>query len=515
MFSDYLDRGAVINPNGLYAIQGETSITHAEARERSQRIARRLQAEGLGEGSKAAVYSPNDITALNVITALIRLGIYWVPLNPMASEDELTYVLKASDCEFLVYNDVFADKAQALLRQTPGIKGTVAFGGEKTDEFERWLEAGDGVELAAPPTTNVPVAFGGSGGTTGPPKIIPVRARQLLMMCWAFNAHMREEEPPVYLMAPPLTHAAGVSAYPVLAEGGTLVIQEGVNPPVLFEGIERHQVTRMFLPPTAIYALLDTPGIESVDFSSLQHFVYAAAPMSADRLEQALEVFGPVMAKTYGQAEAPMICTCLTPRQHVEALEDESLRKRLKSCGQQTLVATVEIMDDDGRLLGPGERGEIVVRGDIVISGGYYKNPEASEESKRPGGWHGTGDVGFIDEDGFVYIVDRKKDMIITGGFNVYPNDVERVIWGLDQVGDCAVIGVPDPKWGEAVTAVIELKDGQSISEEQVISACKQELGSIKAPKSVLFRDLPRSPNGKVLKRALRDEYWAGRERAV
>jgi acyl-CoA synthetase (AMP-forming)/AMP-acid ligase II len=515
MFSDYLDRGAVVNPGGLYAIQGDSSITHAEARERSRRIARRLQAEGLGEGSKAAVYSANDITALNVITALFRLGISWVPLNPMASEDELAYVLNGSDCEFLLYNGAFAEKARQLLEKTPAITGSVGFGGDQSDAFERWLEGGDGVDLLPPPTGNVPLMLGGSGGTTGPPKIIPVRVRQILMMCWAFNAHMKEEEPPVYLMAPPLTHAAGVSAYPVLAEGGTLVIQEGVNPPVLFDGIERHKVTRMFLPPTAIYALLDTPGIESVDFSSLEHFIYAAAPMSADRLEQALGIFGPVMAQTYGQAEAPMICTCLTPRQHVEALEDESLRKRLKSCGQQSLVATVEIMDDDGRLLGPGERGEIVVRGDIVISGGYYKNPEASEESRRPGGWHGTGDIGYIDEDGFTYIVDRKKDMIITGGFNVYPNDVERVIWSLEQVTDCAVIGVPDPKWGEAVTAVIELKDGHSLTEEQVITVCKEQLGSIKAPKQVRFRDLPRSPNGKVLKRALRDEYWAGRERAV
>jgi acyl-CoA synthetase (AMP-forming)/AMP-acid ligase II len=514
MFSDYLDRGAVVNPTGPWAIQGERTITHADALELSRRIALRLQVEGLGVGSKVAIYSPNDITAMVVMTALIRRGISWVPLNPMAAPEELAYVLIHTDCEFLLYHDSFKDKAATLLEQIPRISGTVGFGGDSSDAFERWLEVPAGIELAPPPTEDVAVMLGGSGGTTGPPKIIPVRARQLLMMSWAFNAHMRESAPPVYLMAAPLTHAAGVSAFPVLAEGGTLVIQQGVNPPVMFDGIERHRVSRLFLPPTAIYALLDTPGVESVDWSSLQHFIYAAAPMSADRLVQAMETFGPVMAQTYGQAEAPMICTCLTPDEHVAAMADNALRGRLRSCGRQSLVATVQIMDDDGRLLGVEERGEIVVRGDIVTSG-YYNNPEATEANKRPGGWHGTGDVGYRDADGYVYIVDRKRDIIITGGFNVYPNDVERVIWSLEQVSDCAVIGIPDPKWGEAVTAVVEVKEGESLFEDDVIRVCKEQLGGVKAPKSVLFRDLPRSPNGKVLKRALRDEFWQGRERSV
>jgi acyl-CoA synthetase (AMP-forming)/AMP-acid ligase II len=171
-------------------------------------------------------------------------------------------------------------------------------------------------------------------------------------------------------------------------------------------------------------------------------------------------------------------------------------------------------MGDDGELLGAEQRGEIVVRGDLVMRG-YYNNPRATAEVRRPGGWHGTGDVGFRDEDGFVYIVDRKRDLIITGGFNVYPSDVERVIWSHSSVLDCAVIGLPDDKWGEAVTAVVEMKDGQRVSEGELIALCKSTLGSVQAPKRVLFRDLPRSANGKVLRRALRDEYWAGRARMV
>jgi acyl-CoA synthetase (AMP-forming)/AMP-acid ligase II len=330
----------------------------------------------------------------------------------------------------------------------------------------------------------------------------------------AFNAHMCEPRPPVYLLATPMTHAAGVSAWPVMAEGGAIVVHDGVRPDRIFRSIEHHRVSRLFLPPTAIYALLSAPAVRDVDFRSLRHFVYAAAPMSADKLVEALDVFGPVMTQTFGQAEAPMICTCLSPAEHVEALRTPQTRRRLASCGRPSLVATVGIMDDEGRLLGPEERGEIVVRGDLVMDH-YYGDPAATAQARRPGGWHATGDVGFRDEDGFVYIVDRKRDMIITGGFNVYPSAVERVLWSHPAVLDCAVIGLPDEKWGEAVTAVVELKDGAGVTREELIALCKGALGSVQAPKDVLFRALPRSTNGKVLKRALRDEYWEGQVRLV
>jgi acyl-CoA synthetase (AMP-forming)/AMP-acid ligase II len=237
--------------------------------------------------------------------------------------------------------------------------------------------------------------------------------------------------------------------------------------------------------------------------------------MAVDKLEEALDVFGPVMAQTFGQAEAPMICTVMTPAEHVAAAADPALRGRLASAGRSSLVAEVAIMDDDGNLLRPGEIGEIVVRGDLVMAG-YHKDPEQSAAVSRPGGWHGTSDVGRIDEDGYVYIVDRKRDMIISGGFNVWPSEIEQVIHTIDGVRDCAVIGLPDEKWGEAVTAVIELREDAGEVEDDLVKAlCRERLGPVKTPKQVIYRELPRSPNGKVLKRSLREEYWTGKERSV
>jgi acyl-CoA synthetase (AMP-forming)/AMP-acid ligase II len=277
--------------------------------------------------------------------------------------------------------------------------------------------------------------------------------------------------------------------------------------------IQEHRVTTLFLPPTAIYSMLAHPRVREFDYSSLKHFVYAAAPMSAEKLKECLAIFGPVMAQTFGQAESPMLCTFLSPQQHL-VIGDPVRERRLMSCGQPTLFTQVEIMDDEGKLLGPEERGEIVTRGNLVMKG-YFKNLQATEEASRFG-WHHTGDIGLKDADGFVYIVDRKRDMIISGGFNLYPSEIEQVIWGHPAVQDCAVIGIPDEKWGEAVKAIVELKEGQHASAETIMAFCRERLGGMKTPKSVeIWPSLPRSPVGKVLKRDIREKFWAGSARRV
>jgi acyl-CoA synthetase (AMP-forming)/AMP-acid ligase II len=208
-----------------------------------------------------------------------------------------------------------------------------------------------------------------------------------------------------------------------------------------------------------------------------------------------------------------MLCTYLSPQDHM-VIGDSRREGRLASCGRPTLSTRVGIMDDNGKLLAPGQVGEIVVRGSLVMAG-YYKNPEATKEASTFG-WHHTGDIGKIDDEGFVFIVDRKRDMIITGGFNVYPSEVEQVIWAHPAVQDCAVVGIPDEKWGEAVTAVIELKSGATLSADEVIAFCKERLGSVKAPKRVEFwPSLPRTPVGKVRKKDVRDRFWEGQLRRI
>jgi len=305
---------------------------------------------------------------------------------------------------------------------------------------------------------------------------------------------------PVYLALAPLTHAAGVLCFPVLSLGGEVVVMRAPDVPAFLDLIGRHGVTHTFLPPTLIYMLLGHEAVATTDLSSLQCFWYGAAPMSTARLEEALRVIGP-MAQLFGQTEAPMMVSMLPPADHYNA-DGTVATQRLASAGRPAPLVTVGIMDpDSGELLAAGERGEIVVRGSLVMAG-YYKNPEATEAASRHG-WHHTGDVGYLDEDGYLFIVDRLKDMIITGGFNVYSAEVEQALMQHPAVRDCAVVGLPDDKWGERVTAVIE--PSAEVAPEELVAFVKARIGSVKAPKQVeLWPELPRSRLGKVLKADVR-----------
>jgi acyl-CoA synthetase (AMP-forming)/AMP-acid ligase II len=315
-----------------------------------------------------------------------------------------------------------------------------------------------------------------------------------------------------------MTHAAGAALFPVLSLGGTTIVHDGVNPSALLDSLEHDGVTRLFLPPTAIYTLLDHPTARGRDYTRLRYFLYGAAPMSVERLAEAWDVFGPVMAQCYGQTELPMMCAFLSPEDHALAMSSAQHRGRLASAGRPSLVANVRIAAETGTLLPPGAPGEIVVRSSLRMSG-YHEDRQQTAAALRPGGWQATGDVGYLDEDGYLYIVDRSRDLIISGGFNVFPSEVEQVLFTHPLVSDCAVIGIPDPRWGEQVTAVVELRPGAAPDaaelERELIALCKERLGSVKAPKQVVLRVLPRSPVGKVLKRQLRDEFWQGRERLV
>jgi fatty-acyl-CoA synthase len=257
-----------------------------------------------------------------------------------------------------------------------------------------------------------------------------------------------------------------------------------------------------------IYMLLSHPKLAGTDRTSLQCFWYGAAPMSPARLEEALTKIGPVMAQLFGQTEAPMMISTMAPKDHFNA-DGSVARQRLASAGRPSPLTQVAIMDDKGHLLSTGERGEIVVRGSLVMEG-YYKNEAATKEATTHG-WHRTGDIGFLDADNFLFIVDRAKDMIITGGFNVYSVEVEQALMQHPDVQDCAVIGLPDEKWGERVSAVLQLHAGGNADAAGIIAFVKERVGSAKAPKQVeIWPDLPRSKVGKVLKSEIRAKLLAG-----
>jgi acyl-CoA synthetase (AMP-forming)/AMP-acid ligase II len=352
-----------------------------------------------------------------------------------------------------------------------------------------------------------------TGGTTGKSKGVVMTHRNVYTMYQNFYSHFNYHDDTCHLVVAPMTHSAGLIGCMHFARGGTNAIMSKAAPNLICDAIETYGVTHLFLPPTVVYMMLALPDVNERDYSSLQHLLVGAAPTSLEKLKEAVAVFGPVMTEAFGQSEAPAAITAKAPWDYID--KDGNINeRRLASIGRPCVNNIVAILDDAGEPVENGAAGEICIQGELVTPC-YYKNPEATAEV-REFGWHHTGDIGVIDDEGFITIVDRKKDMIITGGFNVFPNEVEQVLSAHPAVQDCAVIGVPDEKWGEAVKAVIQLKPGNDCDEETLVELCKAELGSVKAPKSVDFiDDLPRSPAGKVLKVDLRKSYWGGQDRAV
>lgn len=478
------------------------------------RIANSLNAAGFGIGRNAAVLSDNDPDAYACSLGIMRSGMAYVPMDFRNSKEDNYRILDFGDSEVLFYQSKFHDQIQEMRPRLPKLKHLICI--DKTVDDIPSLMGWIAPSPDSPPRVEVPEGATSwlqtGSGTSGDFKMAmqPHRANHSFV---AYQLLWLPDPKPVMLVAAPITHAAGGLSYHVLAVGGTLVLMDKPDPQRVLKMIQDFKVTKIFLPPTVIYRLLDQSNVHDFDYSSLKYLVYSAAPMSVSKLRLALDVFGPVMAEGYGQTEALGI-TNMAPEEFFmngQVAPDF----RLSSCGRPALpFCRTVIMNDENEILPQGETGEICVRGDQVMAG-YYKNPYATK-SAIIDGWCHTGDVGFLDDEGYLHIIDRKKDMIITGGFNVFPSEVEQFITSLDPVQDCAVIGVPDEHWGEAVKAVIETKPGKTVTEEEIISTCKERLGSVKAPKSVDFiESLPRSTRGKVLKRILRNRYWQGRNRKI
>ena len=510
---DFFDRRAAIHPDQPFLIDDLGRTTYRESQAATHRIANVLISLGCPPGTKVAVFSPNLGRAFECILGLARAGAAWVPLNAKNGLEENCHILRSFDVELLLYHSSLQDKVDAYRPRVPGLRHALRIDGDGADDLDARMRAAPAEsppDLARAPDS-VTAVFA-TGGTTGLSKGSVWNHRTWHTMIANLLTAFPVRRPPVNLIVAPMTHAAGGVALMLMAAGATFVILPGFSAERVPAAIEEHRVTHLFLPPTAIYMLLAHPEIRHHDYSSLDYLIYAAAPMSVDKLREAMDVFGPVMAQTFGQTEAPMLCTAMSPLEHAEALA--AAPHRLASCGRSTLLTEVAIMNDDGRLLPAGERGEIVVRGPLVMTG-YYGNPEATAEASRHG-WHHTGDIGYRDVDGYHYIVDRKRDMIISGGFNIYPSEIEQILWGHDDVQDCVVIGVPDDKWGESVRAYVEPKPGRTVDPEELAAYCRERLGPIKVPKEFELRtELPRSAAGKVLKRSLREEAWKGAGRTI
>lgn len=517
---DYFDKSADLYPDRIAIVDGERCYSYGETRTWSERIARAMWARGLKQEQRAAIFSHNHPAVLFCMLGLLRAGGAWVPINFRTAADANVEYLNYSETAWLFYHSRFQEQVDEIRKRVPCLRHAIRIDGPAGDDssLAAFMECGSGgTDFEWADAYGNPEQLMGlvpTGGTTGPAKGV-----QVTNLAWGTMVELAtrywscEEANQVSLCTAPLSHAAGTVAFAMFAIGGTNVVLPGFDAGQVLRAIEQYRATHMFLPPTAFYALLAHPDVRKFDYSSLRVFLLAGSPVSPDKLKQGVEVFGPCMCQSYGQTESPMILTFLDARTVAAAAAGDH-PERLRSCGRPSAAVRVAIMDDDGRILPPHEPGEIVARGSLV-SGGYYNLPEATAEIRRYG-WHHTGDVGYMDEEGYVYIVDRKKDMIISGGFNVFCAEVEAGIMALPQVQECAVIGVPDDKWGEAVKAIIVFREGESLTEAEVIAHCKAKLGGVKTPKSVEFwREIPKTAAGKLDRKTIRKPYWAGAEREV
>ncbi|MBB6424524.1 AMP-binding protein [Sphingopyxis sp. JAI128] len=500
---DWLDKGASLGPDAPCLTMDGKSLSYAEVRALTHRVARGLNGAGITPGKHVAILSGNDPIAFACVFAISRAAAVWCPINPRNEAAENAYVLDNFDCAALLFHSKFADLVDALRKELPKLEQLVCLDAEQSfaPSLDQWLAGVAEVPFAATPVSDLAM-LPGTGGTTGHPKGVMLTNRNLEAMTALTLMGYPFEGRPVYLAMAPLTHAAGVLAFPIMAHGGEIVIMPTPDIGEFLTLASRHRATHAFLPPTLVYMLLDHPALPATDLSALQCFWYGAAPISAARLEEAIGKIGPVMAQLFGQTEAPMMISMMAPRDHFNP-DGSVARHRLSSAGKPGPLVRVAIVDAEGEELPHGERGEIVVRGSLVMEG-YYKNPEATAEA-TVNGWHRTGDIGYLDPDNFLFIVDRAKDMIITGGFNVYSAEVEQALLAQPAVQDGAVFGLPDDKWGERVCAVVQLRAGHRADPDELIAAVKATIGSVKAPKELeIWDDLPRSKVGKVLKKDIR-----------
>ncbi len=491
-----LDRTVVLGANG-------ENVTAAEL---SAEISRYLQVlESLHpRPQRAAVLSKNRIEVLYASNALNFAGVVNTALHPMGAVDDYLYVIEDAGIDTLVFDpEYYDDIAHTLQSRAPALRNLLAMGPSAVGRDIAAAAAGLSPRpLVAPvcdPEALFRIAY--SGGTTGKPKGIMTSYRMaaisamIQLMSWEWPDEIR------HLVCAPLSHAGASVLTTVLVRGGSMVVLPGFDPVGVMQAIEQHRITSVLMVPTMIIAMMDHPRFGEFDLTSLEVIFYGASAFPAARLKDAIGKFGQIFFQFYGQSEAPMSVTVMRRDEH-----DPNDMQRLASCGRPTPMVRVALLDDDFNQVPEGEPGEICVRGPLVM-GGYLNKPEETAAALA-GDWLHTGDVAIRSPDGFLRIVDRKKDMIVTGGFNVFAREVEDVLVEHPLVRQAAVIGVPDAKWGEAVKAVVVLDPGASITADELIALVRDRKGSVQAPKSVDFvESIPLSAVGKPDKKALRQRY--------
>lgn len=514
---DFLDYQAQQHPDAPFAVFGPRRISYREAQESANRIAHALLADGLVKGDRVALLAKNSLDYMLLYYGSFKAGMVLVPLNYRLAGPEWTYIIQDAGARAVIASGGYVAEIEKLRPELRSVERFIAADAEAPAgwaPYARWYSA----HAPTPPDVDVTDADDVyqmyTSGTTGRPKGAVLTHRAVSSNIAQFSTGIGVAPGDRYLIVAPLYHAAAaVGSFWIVAMGGCLYIHEDFVPAEVIRTLSEEHVAGATLVPAMIQAcLVLVPDAAERKYDDLRFIVYGASPIAEETLRQAMKVFGCDFVQGYGMTETTAALTFLMPEDHERALQGRP--ELLLSAGRPLVGTEIRIVDERDQPVPNGTVGQVIARGPQLMRG-YWNLPEASAEALKSG-WMHTGDAARMDDEGYIYIQDRVKDMIVSGGENVYPREVEDVLYQHPAVAEAAVIGVPSDQWGEAVKAIVVLREGQSATEDELIEFCRGRLAGFKRPRSVDFIDtLPRNPSGKVLKRELREPYWAGQTRRV
>ena len=520
-FGIYLQRAARQWPDQPAVLYRDRRLSYRQLEERSNRLAHALRALGLKRGDRVAIVSPNRPEIVEYECALYKLGLVKVALNARLAPAELQDALANAEPMAVAAAPTHRDMVRTATEGLPGLRHFIAFDADAQTRADGWLD--HEALLAAQPDTHVretmqpddlAVLHYTSGSTGRLKAAMQTVGNRHASLRKVIMGRMHAGPSDVLMLCGPITHASGMFIQPMLYQGATILLMDRFVPAEILAAIARHRVTMSFMVPAMIHALLAEPTRREHDLSSLRLLSYGAAPMSPSRIREAWDLFGPVLAQGYGAGETTGGVISLGIADHARAMSGER-PDLLLACGRPVCESEVEVLDDDGRPVLGDAIGEICVRGPDVFAG-YWRAPELTREALGADGWLRTGDLARVDAEGYIFIVDRKKEMLVSGGFNVYPREVETVLAQHPAVYEACVVGVPDDHWGEAVKAVVVLRQGARATADELMQFCDGRLAGFKRPRSVDFvTELPKNSNGKLSRKDVREPYWRGRERRV
>jgi acyl-CoA synthetase (AMP-forming)/AMP-acid ligase II len=511
VFGHILTRNAIKFPAKTAIVHEDIRLTFKEFNERVNRLANALLKKGLNKGDRIGVLVHNCHQFMEIYFAAAKTGGIFCPYNNHLKQWEMKDIIDYSTPRFLFVDADFGAMVSALKPDLPFVEQFIAVRPSDVpfmEDYEAFLSKGESDEPAAEVREDDVLSIIFTAGTTGKPKGAMRTHRHLMADAVASVIELRVEYDEKVLITFPMYHVAcedNIVRHSFMPNTFYIKREGGFNPEEILEYIAREGITRCQMVPTMVHSFLQVPDIKRFDLSSLRLILYAAAPMPVELLKRALEVFPCGFAQLYGQTESGPFTTVLKPEDHILDGSEKRLQ-RLASSGKPAINYEIRIVDEDDNDVPLGEVGEIIGRSEAMMIG-YWQMPEETAKKLR-NGWLHTGDLGRLDEDGYVYIVERKNDLIISGGVNVYPREIEEILYQHPAVSEASVVGLPDEHWGEIVKAVIVLKAGATATEDEIKEFCGKRLAGYKKPKSVEFwKELPKSPQGKILKKEIRKAF--------